>query len=117
MMLPMRISVSVTLAAWAGCTAAANDANNNAAKKAGSSLIFLVACINAASNAKLTGACNAYPAVAMIAPKTPLLKSNVETGQRNEISSHPNALTVTLSPVSISTVVVSASMIAGPVRL
>ena len=37
--------------------------------------------------------------------------------QRSAISSHPNALTVTRSPVSTSTVVVSASMMAGPVRV
>ena len=36
---------------------------------------------------------------------------------RSSISSHPNALTVTPSPLSTSTVVVSASMIAGPVRV
>jgi hypothetical protein len=60
-MLPMRISVSVTPAARAGCTTAGNHANNdnNAARKAGSSLIFLVVCIDTALNAKLTGACAA----------------------------------------------------------
>jgi hypothetical protein len=53
MMLPMRISVSVTPAAWAGI-----DGNSNAAKKAGSSHFILV-FISAASNAKLAGACDA----------------------------------------------------------
>ena len=38
------------------------------------------------------------------------------THHRSSISSHPNALTVTRSSVSTSTVVVSASMMAGPVR-
>src|SRR5215207_518352 len=76
MMLPMRISVSVTPAARAGV-----DANNNAAKKAGSSH-FIFVFINAASNAKLTGARDAYPAEAIIAPKTGLLKSNVLAGRR-----------------------------------
>src|SRR5829696_6789638 len=71
MMLPIRISVSVTPAAWAGV-----DANNNAAKTAGSSH-FIFVFINAASNAKLTGARDAYPAITMIAPETVLLKSNV----------------------------------------
>ena len=39
------------------------------------------------------------------------------TRQRNTISSQPNGFTVTRSPVSTSTVVVSASMIAGPVSV
>src|SRR5215207_8874722 len=76
MMLPMRISVSVTPAARAGV-----DANNNAAKKAGSSH-FIFVFINAASNAKPTEACDAYPATAMIAPKTGLLKSNIPAAVR-----------------------------------
>jgi hypothetical protein len=50
MMLPMRISVSVTPAARAGCTAVKIDANSNAAKKAGDSHFILV-LINAASSA------------------------------------------------------------------
>jgi len=54
----------VTPAAWAGI-----HANNNEANKAGSSH-FIFVFINAASNAKLTEACDAYPATAMIAPKT-----------------------------------------------
>src|SRR4051794_20362105 len=52
MMLPIRISVSVTPAARAGC-GVGTDTNKSAAKKAGSSH-FIVVFINAASNAKLS---------------------------------------------------------------
>jgi hypothetical protein len=76
----MRISVSVTPAAWAGI-----DANNNAAKKADSSH-FIFVFINAASNAKLTGARDAYPAITIIAPKTGLLKSNIVASSPHERS-------------------------------
>ncbi|XIA68075.1 hypothetical protein ACFIOY_16005 [Bradyrhizobium sp. TZ2] len=56
MMLPMRISVSVTPAAWAGCVAAEADTNNAAARKVTISLASFVICIDAASNAKLARA-------------------------------------------------------------
>src|SRR5882672_9946723 len=82
MMLPMRISVSVTPAAWAGCTAAGLTAANMATKRYSVSLVIVIIFINVASNAKLPGTCDAYPAVAMIASKMGLLKSNVVAGCR-----------------------------------
>jgi hypothetical protein len=73
MMLPMRISVSVTPAVWAGCGAAKAIANI-ATTGYSASLAFGLICINMASNAKLPGACDANPAAAIIARKIGLLK-------------------------------------------
>jgi hypothetical protein len=73
MMLPMRISVSVTPAARVGCSAAKATANI-ATKGYSASLAFVIICINMASNAKLPGACDAYPAATIIARKIGLLK-------------------------------------------
>jgi hypothetical protein len=76
MMLPMRISVSVTPAPWTGGVAA--QAHTSAAARNDTiRLAFVVVCIDMASNAKLARACDAYPAVAMIARKMALLNSNV----------------------------------------
>jgi hypothetical protein len=56
MMLPMRISVSVTAAAAAG---GKGDARTMATTRADVSLVFLMICINMASNAKLAEAYDA----------------------------------------------------------
>src|SRR6266545_8235843 len=76
MMLPMRISVSVTPAAWAGWVAAEADTRAAASKDA-IRLAFVIICINMASNAKLPGACDTNPAATIIAGKIGELKSNV----------------------------------------
>src|SRR5882672_2876541 len=61
MMLPIRISVSVTPPPWACCADIRLHANNAAARRDIERLVSVIFCINIASNAKLTSAYDALP--------------------------------------------------------
>ena len=68
--------MSAAPVSWACWAAAGVDGRNMATNKASAGLVSLVIFINAASNARLTLACDA-PALATLLRKPSLLKSNV----------------------------------------